>query len=226
MIDKAKTRKEQQHIPEVTINRLSIYRRCLELLTETQRGQYMTTISSPEISEITGINPNQIRKDLSYFGEFGKRGIGYPIKELLNQLKGILKSSEKWDVILVGAGKIGKALLRYRGFKKRGFHIKAVFDNKKTKIGQSIDSIKIYDVKDIKNYINKWNIKIGIVTVPAQSAQEVVDIMVAGGIKSILNMAPVCVKHPRDVIVNNIDLSIELERLVYYLSSNDVCVRE
>jgi len=209
----------KKNIPQPTIHRLSICHRCLELLAETEKGRKLNTISSSEISEITGINSNQIRKDLAYFGKFGRRGIGYPVKDLVYSLKSILGSSRKWDIIIVGVGSLGEALLRYKGFQKRGFRIKAVFDSDISKIGKTINDIKIMNVKYMENYIKKKNIKVGIVTVPVTSAQEVVDYMVAGGIKSILNFAPITLKYPHYVKLNTIDISVELERLVYFLAS-------
>jgi len=209
----------KKNIPQATIHRLSICHRCLELFAETEKGRKSKTISSSEISEITGISSNQIRKDLAYFGKFGRRGIGYPVKDLVNTLKYILGSSRKWDIIIVGAGSLGEALLRYKGFQKRGFRIKAVFDSDTAKIGKTVNDIKIMNVKYMENYIKKRNIKVGIITVPVASAQEVVDRMIAGGVKSILNFAPITLKYPHYVKVNTIDISVELERLVYFLSS-------
>jgi redox-sensing transcriptional repressor len=191
----------------------------LELFIETEKGSVRETISSSQISEITGIAAHQIRKDLAYFGEFGKRGVGYPINDLIVALKTILGSSEKWDMVLAGAGNLGKSLLCYKGFKERGFTIKGVFDNDRTKIGKKIDGIEIYNINSIKPFIKKENIKIGVIAVPAQSAQEVANHMIIGGIKSILNFAPITLKHPGYVKVNTIDISIELERLVYFLAS-------
>jgi len=209
----------KKNIPQPTIHRLSICHRCLELFAETEKGRKLKTISSSEISEITGINSNQIRKDLAYFGKFGRRGIGYPVKDLVYSLKSILGSSRKWDIILVGAGNIGKALIRYRGFQKRGFTIKGIFDNNQSKIGKKIGNIEISDIKIIESFIRRRNIKIGIIAVPANAAQGVANHMIAGGIKSILNFAPITLKYPHYVKINTIDISVELERLVYFLAS-------
>ena len=188
------------------------------MLLESKKEKPINTISSSMLSEMTGISPHQIRKDLSYFGEFGKRGIGYPISELLVTLKEILKSNKKWDIVLVGAGNIGTAFLRYKGFSKRGFMIKAVFDNDIYKVGKKIGNIKIRAIKEMEDYLRIKNIKIGIIAVPAESAQEVADKMIAGGVRAILNFAPVSIKHPREVIIKHIDIAIELEKLVFYLS--------
>ena len=207
---------KKKNIPSVTINRLSIYHRCLEKITEKEKG--LEIISSFKIAEMTGINSAQIRKDLAYFGEFGKRGIGYPLIGLSRELKKILGLDKKWSVIIAGAGNLGKALVRYKGFQKRGFIIKGIFDNNPSKIGKKLGHIFIYDIKEVKKFIQTENINIGILVVPADSAQEVADKMVAGGVKAILNFAPVHIILPPEIKIHNVDLSIEFEGLTYYLS--------
>ncbi|MBA7549078.1 Redox-sensing transcriptional repressor Rex [subsurface metagenome] len=207
---------KKKSIPSITINRLSIYHRCLEKITEKEKG--LEVISSFKIAEITGINSAQIRKDLAYFGEFGKRGIGYPIIDLEKELKKILGLDKKWSVIIAGAGNLGKALVKYKGFQKRGFIIKRIFDNNPSKIGKKLGHIFIYNIKEIEKFIQVENINIGILVVPADSAQEVADKMVRGGIKAILNFAPVHIILPPEIKIHNVDLSIEFEGLTYYLS--------
>ena len=210
---------KKKSIPSITINRLSIYYRCLEKIIETEKEKGLKVISSFEIAEMTGINSAQIRKDLAYFGEFGKRGIGYPIIDLEKELKKILGLDKKWSVIIAGAGNLGKALVKYKGFQKRGFIIKGIFDNNPSKIGKKLGHIFIYDIKEIEKFIKAENINIGILVVPADSGQEVADKMVAGGIKAILNFAPVHIALPPEIKVHNVDLSIEFEMLTYYLVS-------
>ena len=209
---------KKKSIPSITINRLSIYHRCLEKILETEKGKELEIISSFKIAEMTGINSAQIRKDLAYFGEFGKRGIGYPVIDLGKELKKILGLDKKWSVIIAGAGNLGKALVKYKGFQKRGFIIKGIFDNNPSKIGKKLGHIFIYDIKEIEKFIQAENINIGILVVPADSAQEVADKMVAGGIKAILNFAPVHIVLPPEIKIHNVDLSIEFEGLTYYLS--------
>ena len=209
---------KKKNIPSVTINRLSIYHRCLEKILETQNGEDLKIISSFKIEEMTGINSAQIRKDLAYFGEFGKRGLGYPLIDLSRELKKILGLDKKWSVIIAGAGNLGKALVKYKGFQKRGFTIKGIFDDNPSKIGKKLGHIFIYDIKEIEKIIQAENINIGILVVPADSAQEVADKMVAGGIKAILNFAPVHIFLPPEIKIHNVDLSIEFEGLTYYLS--------
>ena len=210
---------KKKSIPSITINRLSIYHRCLEKILETEKGKELEIISSFKIAEITGINSAQIRKDLAYFGEFGKRGLGYPLIDLNIELKKILGLDKEWSVIIAGAGNLGKALVKYKGFQKRGFIIKGIFDNNPLKIGKKLGHIFIYDIKDIEKFILAENINIGILVVPADSAQEVADKMVAGGIKAILNFAPVHIVLLPEIKVHNVDLSIEFEGLTYYLIS-------
>ena len=209
---------KKKNIPSVTINRLSIYHRCLEKISETEKEKELKVISSFKIAEMTGINSAQIRKDLAYFGEFGKRGIGYPVIDLEKELKKILGLDKKWPVIIAGAGNLGKALVKYKGFQKRGFIIKGIFDNNPSKIGKRLGHIFIYNIKEIKKFIQTENISIGIIVVQADSAQEVANKMVAGGIKAILNFAPVHIVLPSEIKIHNVDLSIEFEGLTYYLS--------
>ncbi|MBE3036454.1 MAG: redox-sensing transcriptional repressor Rex [Candidatus Atribacteria bacterium] len=209
---------KNKSIPSITINRLSIYLRCLEKILETEKEKGLKVISSFEIAEMTGINSAQIRKDLAYFGEFGKRGLGYPLIDLSRELKKILGLDKKWSVIIAGAGNLGKALVNYKGFLKKGFIIKGIFDNNPSKIGNKLDHIFIYDIKEVEKFIQTKHINIGIVVVPADSAQEVADKMVAGGIKAILNFAPVHFVLPPEIKVQNVDLSIEFEGLTYYLN--------
>jgi len=209
---------KRKNIPSVTINRLSIYHRCLEKLIENVDKRKPKYISSSEIAEITGINPAQVRKDLAYFGEFGKRGIGYPLIDLVRELKKILGLDKKWSVIVAGAGNLGKALVKYKGFHKKGFVIKGIFDNNLSKIGKKLGHIFIYDIKEMEKFIQAENVNIGILVVPADSAQEVADKMVTGGIKAILNFAPIHIVLPPEIKIHNVDLSIEFEGLTYYLS--------
>jgi redox-sensing transcriptional repressor len=209
---------KNKSIPSITINRLSIYHRCLEKILETGKGKELEIISSFEISEMTGINSAQIRKDLAYFGEFGRRGLGYPLIDLNRELKKILGLDKEWSIIIAGAGNLGKALVKYKGFQKRGFIIKGIFDNNPSKIGEKLGHIFIYDIKEVEKFIQTENINIGILVVPADSAQEVADKMVAGGIQAILNFAPTHLILPPKIKIHNVDLSIEFEGLTYYLN--------
>lgn len=209
---------KKRNIPSVTVNRLCIYHRCLEKIIKAEDKKEPLFISSSEISTLTGINSAQIRKDLAYFGQFGKRGIGYLAINLVKELEKILGLDKQWSAIIVGAGNLGKALARYEGFRNRGFLIKGIFDKDPLKIGKKIGNISIYDIKEMEKFIRDKSIDIGLLVVPAEFAQEVADKMVAGGIKAILNFAPLRLSLPPEVRIHNVDLSLEFEGLTYYLS--------
>ena len=201
-------------IPSSSISRISLYYRALLSLNDTG------VISSQELASLTECNAAQIRKDLAYFGQFGRPGSGYSIQVLKRELKKILGIDRNWDVVLVGVGNLGSALLAYKGFKSQGFNIKYVFDNDKRKIGKMKQGVKIQDIKRLELTIRSNNIDIAVVAVPPESAQEVVDKLTSAGIKAILNFAPLVLKVPGDVELLDIDLSMELERLTYFLRSN------
>ncbi len=204
-------------IPEATIVRLSVYSRFLELADK--RG--IITISSGEIAEGVGVSPAQVRKDLAYFGEFGTRGVGYNVKDLLRHTMKILGLSHDWSVVLVGAGNLGSALVSYRGFRERGFTIVGVFDNDLTKIGKKLLDLEVLAIDAMPRIIAEKNVRIGILAVPAKVAQEVADTMVKAGIRAILNFAPKAIVVPDEVEVRNIDLSVKLEILTFNLCMQD-----
>ncbi|MCM8766156.1 MAG: redox-sensing transcriptional repressor Rex [Candidatus Omnitrophica bacterium] len=202
-------------IPKITIYRLSLYLRFLERIEEEGR-QY---ISSCELSKKIGISDAQIRRDLSYFGKFGKSRLGYSIKALEKNIRKILGIDNRiWKVALIGAGNLGRALFSYKGFRKRGFLIKGVFDADPRKIGKDLKGIKIEDVKDLLKISKRKKFDIAIIAVPGENAQEVAQKIVKAGIKAILNFAPVRLKIPKRNILRNVDLSMELENLSFHLS--------
>ena len=202
-------------VSESTIKRLSIYLRELKNLSKS----HVRFISSQDLSSRLGLSDAQIRKDLSYFGAFGKIGVGYYVEGLKSAIESILGvNSKTWKVAIVGAGKLGSALASYSGFSNRGFEIQACFDNDKNKIGQYLSRVRIEDSSRIKNVIRKRDIKIGIIAVPYDQAQKVADELVKGGVKSILNFAPAKIKTDKIVHVKDVDLSMELEGLSFYLS--------
>ncbi|MCL5428403.1 MAG: redox-sensing transcriptional repressor Rex [Chloroflexi bacterium] len=202
-----------KQIPDIVISRLPTYLRAL--LQMSQEGRQVT--SSQELGERLGISAAQIRKDLSQFGEFGKQGTGYNIEFLANQVKEILNVNRVWDVAIVGAGDIGRALAGYNGFSERGFRIKMIFDNKPEKIGTSAGGFVIKDSKTMKEEILAAGIKMAMIAVPATHAQGVADQLVEAGVKAILSYAPVNLNVPAGVRVQNIDPSIHLQRMTYYL---------
>ena len=202
-------------IPDIVIGRLPVYLRALGFLIA--EGRQIT--SSQELGDRLGISSAQIRKDLSHFGEFGKQGTGYDINFLYEQLRTILKVNRMWDVALVGAGNLGKAIADYAGFKGKGFHIQAIFDNKDEKVGMpmGIDNINVQPVSDLAETIKTKGITIGIIATPAEEAQAVARTMVEAGVKAILNYAPITLTVPSNVRVQYIDPVVGLQRMTYYL---------
>jgi redox-sensing transcriptional repressor len=201
-------------IPEMTIRRLSVYTRCLLQLEEDG----VKTVSSTELAERFSLNSAQVRKDLAYFGEFGVRGIGYYVSGLKAELQRILGLDREWAVALVGFGNLGSALFHYKGFARQGFRIAVVIDDDPAKIGREIDSVPIVSSRDIAREIKARGIQIAIVAVPPEAAQTVTEQLVAAGIKAVLNFAPTRLRVTRDVRLKNVDLSIELETLSFYLA--------
>ncbi len=199
-------------MPVACIPRLSLYYRALMARSE---GQF---VSSQELATLTGFSAAQVRKDFTYFGHFGAPGKGYPIEFLKNAITRILGVDKNWPVALVGVGNLGLALLSYKGFTKQGFHIVAAFDNDQEKIGKSFAGVSVSDIVTLESGIRSKKIKMAIITVPVYAAQDVIGRLVKSGIKAILNFAPTRPSVPSKVEIHNIDLSIELEKLTYFLS--------
>jgi redox-sensing transcriptional repressor len=197
--------------PKAVVGRVSLYLRQLEAFQ--RQGQ--TTISSSQLGAALAIKNAQVRKDLAFFGQFGYPGIGYRIEELIAALRRILGIDRDWPLALVGLGNLGRALLKYRGFRSRGFHIIALFDNDAEKIGQVYDGMTVEPLEALARTVAARNISMGILSVPAGAAQGVADQMVACGILGILNFAPVPLNVPPAVNVLAVDLSIQLEHLAY-----------
>jgi redox-sensing transcriptional repressor len=198
----------------MTIRRLSIYTRCLLQLEEDG----VKTVSSQELADRFNLNSAQVRKDLAYFGEFGVRGIGYYVSGLKAELQRILGLDREWPVALIGFGNLGSALFHYRGFTRQGFRIAAIFDEDPSKVVHEVEATPIFAGRDLAREVKARGIQIAIVAVPMEAAQAVADQLVAAGIKAILNFAPARIKVPRDVRLKNVDLSIELETLSFYLA--------
>jgi redox-sensing transcriptional repressor len=204
-----------KRISDSTIRRLSKYFRSLEYLVE--RG--VETVSSDQLAEMDGITSAQVRKDLSFFGTFGKRGLGYNTKQLKKRISEILGLDQEWRVVIVGAGNVGRALADYREFKKQGFKISLILDSDPRKIGTKIHGLEVKSIKNAGELIAKEKIEISILAVPVSSAQKVADLIVDLGVKAILNFAPVSLKVPENVRVKNENMAIEIESLSYYLKS-------
>ena len=198
----------------MTIHRLSVYTRCLLQLEEDG----VKTISSQEMADRFNLNSAQVRKDLAYFGEFGVRGIGYYVAGLKAELQQILGLDRQWPVVLVGFGNLGSALFHYKGFGRQGFRIAAIVDDDPAKVAREVESVPVVPSRDLAREVKARGIQIAIVAVPAESAQAVTDQLVSAGIRAILNFAPARLKVPREVRLKNVDLSIELETLSFYLA--------
>src|SRR6185503_13051667 len=206
-----------KRIADSTVRRLSAYLRFLEDFEN--RG--LTTISSEELANRGGTTSAQVRKDLSFFGSFGKRGLGYSVPELAGRLREILGLGRKWKVIIIGAGKIGAALVAYRGFRQRGFHIMAAYDANADKVGKSLEGVPVRDISHLEKDVQKDPPDIAVVTVPSENAQSVVDRVVRAGIKAILNFAPTQLQVPPGVTVKTVNMAMELEGLSFALTNRE-----
>lgn len=206
-----------KRIADSTVRRLSAYLRFLEDFEH--RG--LTTISSEELAKRGGTTSAQVRKDLSFFGSFGKRGLGYSVPELAGRLREILGLGKEWRVIIVGAGKIGAALAQYRGFRQRGFNILAAYDNNPDKIGRRLEGIQVRDIGQLERDIQRDHPDIVVLTVPAEEAQSLVDRVVQSGVKAILNFAPTQLHAPSDVSVKTVNMAMELESLSFALTNRE-----
>lgn len=200
-------------ISEAVIRRLPVYLRYLQHL----RDMNVPTVSSHELGQNLDMNPAQIRKDLAYFGEFGRKGIGYDVQYLIDKIKQILKLDRRRNVALVGAGNLGTALSNYNRYTNEKLKIVAIFDSEPEKIGVRVGTLEVQPVETLPQVVKELEIKMGIITVPASEAQKVADQMVKAGIKGILNFAPVILKVPTGVLVRNADVTTELESLAYYI---------
>jgi redox-sensing transcriptional repressor len=206
------------HIPAPAVKRLSLYLRQLEAFRAVERK----TVSSRELGASLGLSDAQVRKDLAYFGQFGHPGIGYRVPELIQRVRHILGTDKTSNVLLVGAGNLGRALLAYRGFARRGFEVVAVFDADPTKIGKHVpgcDGLIIRPVSEMPSVVREGAIRTGILAVPAASAQGVADNMMEAGIRGILNFAPTMLRVRPDVSVSSVDLAVHLEQLSFQVGA-------
>jgi len=200
-------------IPRKTVYRLSLYYRALQRL----RANKIETVSSAALAKAAGVKPTQLRKDLTYFGQFGTRGLGYNVEALSRRLTEALGTTQLQPVILVGAGHLGSALLRYHGFAKEGFEVVAVFDLQVSKSRSRELGVKVLPMASLGEFVTENRIKMAILTVPGNVAQEVANELVAAGVLAILKFAPIILQVPDNVVVNNVDLAIELENLSYFI---------
>jgi len=200
-------------ISEAVVRRLPIYLRFLNELNKKS----VHTVSSQDLGQKLDLNPAQIRKDLAYFGEFGKKGIGYDVAYLIEKIRQILKLDKVIPVALVGAGNLGRALCNYNAYLKDNMKIVAVFDASETKVGESINYLKVKPMNELKETIQSLHVRIGIITVPAAEAQNVANQFVEAGVEAILNFAPMIIKVPNEIRVHHADFTTELQSLAYYL---------
>lgn len=205
-----------KRIAESTVRRLSLYLRFLEEFEA--RG--LATISSEELAARGGTTSAQVRKDLSFFGSFGKRGLGYSVPELATRLRRILGLEHEWRVVIVGAGKIGAALAQYHGFSERGFRVVAVYDNDPGKIGHDIDGFVVRPVAALPAELKRDRVEIAVIAVPAAAAQEVCDMVVKAGVRGVMNFAPLQLHAPDHIALKTVNMALELEGLSFSLTSH------
>ena len=206
-----------KRIAESTVRRLSIYLRFLEEF----EGNGLATISSDELARRGGTTSAQVRKDLSFFGSFGKRGLGYSVPELAGAIRDILGLQREWRVIIVGAGKIGAALAQYRGFRQRGFQIIAAYDTNPEKIGRTLDGVTVRDMARLEADIAEEKPDIAVIAVPSEGAQETLDRLVRAGITAVLSFAAAQLHAPPEVTVRTVNMAMELEGLTFALTNRD-----
>ena len=201
-----------RHIPEATVARLPVYLRSLAELVDEKT----TTVSSERLAEMAGVNAAKVRKDLSYLGSYGTRGVGYDVEYLLFQMSRELGLTHDWPVVIMGAGNLGQALANYGGFTERGFPVAALIDADASKVGQQFHGVEVHHIDDLPRLARELGIAIGIIATPAGAAQTVADQLVAAGIRSILNFAPAVITVPPGASLRKVDLALELQILSFY----------
>ena len=201
---------ERKPVPDPTLLRICRYLRILE-------RQEANTISSAAIADAAGVNAAQVRKDLSFFGEFGQPGVGYNVQHLLASLKRMMGLDREREVVVIGAGALGSALINYPGFESRGFKIVGVFDNNPAKIGHRLRGYEVMAFDRLAEEIADRNVSLAIIAVPRLAAQDVADALIAAGVRGLLNFAPVTLRVPDHVVVRTVDLTLQLETLAYHL---------
>ncbi|MBI3877433.1 MAG: redox-sensing transcriptional repressor Rex [Verrucomicrobia bacterium] len=205
--------KKNGEIPRKAIYRLSVYLRCLQRL----KANGIRTVSSEALARAAGVKSTQLRKDLTYFGQFGTRGLGYDVGQLIQMITDLLGTNSLQPVVLVGVGNLGSALLSYRGFEQEGFEIVAAFDVDTRRRREKNFRQPLLDMEKLATFVREHGVKMAILSVPATVAQEVTNQLVAAGITGILNFSPIVLEVPEDVMVNNVNLAIELENLSYFI---------
>jgi redox-sensing transcriptional repressor len=207
MVDRTSRR-----IPEATVARLPVYLRSLVELADGRTA----TVSSERLAEMAGVNAAKVRKDLSYLGSYGTRGVGYDVEFLLFQMSRELGLTQDWPVVIVGVGNLGQALANYQGFDERGFPVAALVDADPAKVGERIGTLTVRGVQDLPAIVDELGVTVGVMATPASAAQDVADALVQAGVRSILNFAPAVVAVPEGVSVRKVDLAVELQILSFY----------
>jgi redox-sensing transcriptional repressor len=205
-----------QEIPEVVIDRLPVYARALSALERQGRE----VVNSQELGERLGVTPAQIRKDLSYFGRFGKQGRGYNVGRLLEELRQILGLTREWPMVLVGVGQLGRAIVAYGGFVPQGFRIVEAFDVDSNLVGTNVDGLTVKSLDALPSVLKRRKVEIAIVAVPATTAQDVIDMLVSAGVKAILNYAPIAAHAPTNVQIKDIDPVLSLQSMTFYVNKD------
>jgi redox-sensing transcriptional repressor len=206
-----------KRIADSTVRRLSLYLRFLEEFENAG----LTTVSSEELAARGGTTSAQVRKDLSFFGSFGKRGLGYQVGELTQRMRRILGLERDWRVVIVGIGKIGSALAQYEGFQQRGFRVVGLYDTDPAKVGREVDGLRVRPIESLAEDNRERPVDIAVIAVPAAAAQRVVDQVVAAGITGVMSFAPIQLHVPADVTLNTVNMAMELERLSFALSNRE-----
>ena len=205
---------KEPKIPGPTIERLAFYTRPLESLLKNGT----LVISSEKLALLCGVNSAQVRKDLAYFGEFGVRGVGYDVRDLLKEIKRILATDREWKLCILGMGDLGRALVENQDFRKRGYNFAAAFDSDSLKIGQKLPcGLTVEPIGKLKEIVQSLGIDIGVITTPPGAAQRVSDMLTDAGVRAILNFAAIQVRTPPDCVVENVDFTVKLENLAYHL---------
>ena len=199
-------------IPEATIARLPVYHRCLLQLQSEERP----TVSSEQLADLAGVNAAKVRKDLSYFGSYGTRGVGYDVEQLLIEIRRELGLTHDWPCIIVGAGNLGSALAKFAGFTDRGFSVVAVVDTDPATVGQTLGSLVVHHEDELSHLVQEHGVTIGIITTPPVAAQEAAETLIEAGIRSILNFAPTLLDVPPHVLVREVDVAVELQILAFH----------
>jgi len=199
-------------IPEATVARLPVYLRALLEVAEVKTS----TISSDRLADLAGVNASKVRKDLSYLGSYGTRGVGYDVEYLLYHISRQLGLTQDWPIVIVGAGNLGRALFNHKGFAERGFRVVALFDVDPAKIGERLGGVEVLAMDELDATVRDAGVAIGVVTTPPQVAQEVADLLVGAGVSAILSFAPAVINVPEHVSLRKVDLSIELQILSFY----------